>query len=120
MSIYRQVLDFIGAPDARFEALAFEVFRYQFANVTAYREHCTALGIDAASIARMEDIPPVSTLAFKYARLALDANDANVAGKKIFLTSGTTIGGAERGRHLVAHPEVYRASALAHLKRMMF
>ena len=95
MSIYYHVMDFISAPDAaRFEALALKVFRYQFANVTAYRRHCTALGIDAASIARLEDIPPVSTLAFKYTRLAADAD---VAEEKIFFTSGTTIGGSERG-----------------------
>lgn len=118
MSIYYHVMDFISAPDAaRFEALALKVFRYQFANVTAYRRHCTALGIDAASIARLEDIPPVSTLAFKYTRLAADAD---VAEEKIFFTSGTTIGGSERGRHIVAHPEVYRASALAHLQHTMF
>ena len=41
-------------------------------------------------------------------------------GEKTFLTSGTTIGRDERGTHIVTQPEVYRASALAHLRRMMF
>jgi hypothetical protein len=36
------------------------------------------------------------------------------------MTSGTTIGRGERGRHLVPRPEVYRASSLRHLRRMMF
>jgi hypothetical protein len=118
MSIFHQVLSFIDAPDPiRFEALALEVFRYQSANVAAYGEYCRALGVRADSIARAEDIPSVSTLAFKYARLA---GDEHLAEGKIFLTSGTTIGGSERGAHLVAHPEVYRASALAHLKAMIF
>ena len=118
MSIYDQILAFIAAPDAaKFQELALEVFCYQVANVAAYREHCRALGVREGSITRAEDIPSVSTLAFKYARLA---GDQRIAGEKIFLTSGTTIGGSERGTHIVAHPEIYRASALAHLKRMMF
>jgi hypothetical protein len=118
MSIYHQVLAFIAAPDAaKFEKLALEVFRYQVANVAAYRKHCRALGVRDTSIARVEDIPPVSTLAFKYARLA---GEERTAGEKILLTSGTTIGRSERGTHIVARPEIYRASALAHLKRMLF
>ena len=118
MSIYDQVLAFIAAPDpARFEALALEVFRHQVRNVAAYREHCLNLGVRTDSITRVEDIPPVSTLAFKYAHLA---NDEAAADERTFRTSGTTIGRSERGVHIVARPEVYRASALAHLQRMMF
>ncbi len=118
MSIYDQVLGFIATPDpAKFEDLALEVFRYQVANVAAYGEHCRRLGVRADAITSVEDIPPVSTLAFKYARVVGDERTAN---EKIFLTSGTTIGGSERGTHIVSHPEVYRASALAHLTTMMF
>jgi len=118
MSIYDQVLAFIAAPDAaRFEELALEVFRYQVANVDAYREYCRRLRVRENSITRIEDIPPVSTFAFKHARIA---GDEHTAGEKIFLTSGTTSGRSERGAHIVAHPEIYRASALAHLKTMMF
>ena len=117
MSIYDQVLAFIAAPDAtKFDELALKVFRYQVANVAPYREHCRALGVSEGAITRLEDIPPVGTLAFKYARLA---GDERTAGEKIFLTSGTTIGRSERGTHIVARPEIYCASALAHLKRMM-
>jgi hypothetical protein len=118
LSIYDQILAFIAVPDAAgFEDLALEVFRHQAATVPAYREHCRALGIRPGSIAHVEDIPPVSTLAFKYVRLARRESSAD---EKIFLTSGTTIGTAERGMHVVTHPEIYRASALAHLKKMMF
>ncbi len=117
MSVFEQVLGFIAAPDpARFEDLALEVFRYQLANVAAYAEHCRALG-RSESVRRLEDIPPVSTIAFKYARLA---GETSTAEEKIFLTSGTTIGKSERGTHTVARPEIYRASALAHLDTMMF
>jgi hypothetical protein len=118
MSIYDQVLAFIAAPDkAGFETLAIETFRYQFAHVEAYRKHCSILGVRADSVANLDDIPPVSTLAFKYARLVIDEPDPRA---KIFLTSGTTIGRGERGAHIVSHPEIYRASAIAHLRRMMF
>jgi hypothetical protein len=118
MLIYEKVLGFIAAPDpARFEELALDVFRYQIAHVAAYRDYCHSLGVYEASTARTEDIPPVSTLAFKYARLA---GDERRAAEKIFLTSGTTIGGSERGAHIVARPEIYRASAIAQLKAMLF
>jgi hypothetical protein len=118
MSIYDQVREFIAAPErAKFERRALEVFRYQFANVAPYREHCRALGVREDSVANLDDIPPVSTLAFKYARLA---GAERGPAEKVFLTSGTTIGREERGAHIVSHPEIYRASALAHLKTMMF
>jgi hypothetical protein len=118
MSIYDQVLEFIAAPDpAKFETRALEVFRHQFAKVSAYRQHCLALGVREDSVANLDDIPPVSTLAFKYARLA---GAERGPAEKVFLTSGTTIGREERGAHIVSHPEIYRASALAHLKTMMF
>ena len=116
MSIYDEVSGFIAAPDpAKFEALALEVFRYQAAQVPAYGHHCRALS--ANLINSLEDIPPVSTLAFKYARLA---DDEGAPARKTFLTSGTTIGRSQRGTHIVSHPELYRASALAHLATMMF
>lgn len=118
MSIYHDVIGFIAEPDpAKFNQLALAVFRHQVANVAAYREYCHAIGAHQDSITRIEDIPPVSTLAFKYARLAADETSAD---QRIFLTSGTTIGRAERGTHVIARPEIYRASALAHLERMMF
>lgn len=117
-SIYDQVVAFIAAPEAgKFESLALEVFRHQAATVAPYREHCRALGLRPKTVAHLEDIPPVSTFAFKYVRLA----DEEVASEeKHFRTSGTTIGAAERGTHVVPRPEIYRASALAHLGRMMF
>ena len=116
--IYDQIRAFIATPDAsRFEALALEVFRYQFANVAPYRHYCDALGVREYAVSTLDDIPPVSTLAFKYARLT---GAERSAGQKIFLTSGTTIGRADRGTHIVSHPEIYRVSALAHLRAMMF
>ena len=116
--IYERVLDYIAAPTIDgLERLALEVFRYQAAEVAPYRELCISLNVNPAQVHRIDDIPPVSTLAFKYSRLVSDRRDAS---ERIFLTSGTTIGREERGTHIVPRPEVYRASAIAHLRRMLF
>ena len=116
--IYAEVLSFIRAPHTeKFEALALDVFRFQLENIAAYREYCRRIGADEKKITRIEDIPPISTLAFKYARLE---GVEEIAGGKTFLTSGTTIGSDERGTHIVTRPEIYRASAIAHLRRMLF
>ena len=113
MSIFDQVLDFIGQPEsARFEALALAVFRYQFDSIAPYRRYCLERGLDPDSVASIDEIPPVSTLAFKYAELS------NGAAQRVFITSGTTLGA--RGRHFVPRLEVYRASAMRHFARMLF
>ncbi|HEY6421290.1 MAG TPA: hypothetical protein VIX59_20010 [Candidatus Binataceae bacterium] len=118
--IYDRVLSFIHNPDpARFEPLALEVFRHQFATVDAYRRYCLSLSVTPESIRSLDEIPAVSALAFKYADLA-SANDERLPGGLTFLTSGTTAGRDRRGRHRVPRPEIYRASAIAHLGAMMF
>jgi len=121
MTILDEVLDFIQRPGSRegFDALALRVFAYQVDHVPAYRSYVAALGVEPAAVRRVDQIPAVSTLAFKYAQMeSLAETPATQA--RLFLTSGTTIGMAERGRHRVLHPEIYRASAIGHLRRMMF
>jgi hypothetical protein len=120
MSIYEQVLTFIHRPEPElFEALALEVFRHQFETVAPYRRYCESLGIDPVAVIRVDDIPAVSNVAFKYAELAADGA-AQSPGAAVFLTSGTTHGRGHRGRHIVARPEIYRASAIANLRTMLF
>ncbi|MFZ0889831.1 MAG: hypothetical protein WA005_15400, partial [Candidatus Binataceae bacterium] len=115
MSIFDQVLAFIIEPEsARFEALAIAVFRYQFDSIAPYRRYCLERGLRPDSVASIDDIPLVSTIAFKYAELS------NGAAQRVFITSGTTIGAQSRGRHFVPRLEVYRASAMRHLARMLF
>jgi len=120
MPIYDEVLSFIHSPAVEaFEALALAVFRYQFDYVPPYREYCIGRGANPQNVLTVGEIPAVSTLAFKYARMEnLEEPPGPVA--RTFLTSGTTIGKDERGRHLVLRPEIYRASALSHLRRMLF
>ncbi len=119
-SIYDQVLAFIHSPDpAAFEPLALEVYRYQFENVPPYRAYCMSRGVAPDTIRTVAAIPAVSTVAFKYARTESQEEPASGTAR-LFMTSGTTIGKNERGRHLVLRPLVYRASALGHMRRMMF
>ena len=120
MSIYEQVLTFIHRPEPEsFQRLALDVFRHQSATVGAYRRFCQERGIDSDSVRSVDDVPAVSNVAFKYADLAFDGA-ARSHDAAIFLTSGTTQGRDRRGRHIVARPGVYRASAIAHLRAMLF
>jgi len=120
MSIYEQVLTFIHRPEPElFERLALDVFRHQFETVGAYREYCKARGIEPGAVRCVDDVPAVSNIAFKYADLAIDGA-ALLPGARTFLTSGTTQGRERRGRHIVARPEIYRASAITHLRTMLF
>ncbi len=120
MAVFEQVLSFIHRPEsASFIALAIDVFRHQCVSVPAYRRYCDSLGVSPETIASLDEIPMVSTVAFKYANLhAPDA--ANNPGALTFLTSGTTIGRDRRGRHVVTRPDIYRASAITHLRAMVF
>ena len=120
MSIYEQVLTFIHRPEPEsFQRLALDVFRHQFKAVGAYRRYCEGRGVDPDAVRIVDDVPAVSNLAFKYADLAIDGA-ARSAEAAIYLTSGTTQGRERRGRHIVARPEIYRASAIAHLRTMLF
>ena len=120
MSIYDEVLSFINAPRPEsFEPLAIAVFRHQFENVPVYRQFCLARGVTPENVSAIGQIPAASTVAFKYADVR-NVADADSSTALTFITSGTTKGFAERGRHMVPRPEVYRASAIAHLRRMLF
>jgi hypothetical protein len=120
MTIFEEVLAFIERPvPERFAPLALRVFRYQLASVAAYRTHVDALGIDPDEVTWLKQIPAVSTIAFKYARLE-NMNEPTDGASRVFLTSGTTSGRDERGRHVVPYPAIYRASSMAHMRRMLF
>jgi hypothetical protein len=120
MSIYDEVLSFINAPRPElFDSLALAVFRYQFESVPVYRQFCLSRGESPKTVSALGQIPIASTVAFKYARVRCII-EAVSPDALTFTTSGTTKGFTERGSHLVPHPEIYRASAIAHLRRMLF
>ena len=121
MSIYEQVLTFIHRPESEeFQRLALDVFRHQFETVGAYRIVLPG--------ARDRGLAPSATLT-TFRRSAMSRSStadlaadgaARAPGAAIFLTSGTTQGRERRGRHIVARPEIYRASAISHLRKMLF
>jgi hypothetical protein len=120
MSIFDKVLRFIQRPEnGDFESLALEVFNYQFENVKPYQEYCRRMGRTLPVARKISEIPPVSTIAFKYAGLESGKEPVTPAAR-LFLTSGTSIGRESRGRHLVLRPEIYRTSALRNLSAMLF
>ena len=120
MSIYDQVLTFIHRPEPRtFDDLAVAVFKYQYAAVAAYRRYCEELAVGPAQVRSADDAPPVSNVAFKFANLT-DSSASDSRDAMVFLTSGTTQGRDRRGRHVVPRPDIYRASAIAHLRKMLF
>src|ERR1700730_15559339 len=120
MSIYAKVLSFIETPRTKtFERLALSVFRYQFENVPVYRQYCVARGASPESVSALNLIPAVSTVAFKYAEVR-NVGERDSPTALTFLTSGTSKGFVERGKHRVPCPEVYRASAIGHLRQMLF
>ncbi len=119
MTIYDEILSFIESPEpARFESLALTVFGHQFNGIPAYREFCLGLGARPDTVRSLDQIPAISTTAFKYAELGAPVTPGDVG--RIFTTSGTTSGTDQRGHHRVPRLDVYHASALRHVGRMMF
>jgi hypothetical protein len=97
--IIEALLAFIALPDAseaEFEAMALQVFAYQFRNNEPYRRFCLQRGRTPISVRRWRDIPAVPITAFK--DLTLSCTPPNEA-ERIFMTSGTTQGIRGRSHH---------------------
>jgi len=115
VELFDEVLNFIEKPrPERFDDLALRVFAHQFEHLAAYRDFCVHRGVTPTSVRGVNEVPAVSTAAFKY----LVLGDAHA--QRVFMTSGTTRGKDTRGRHFVPRLELYRASALTHLRSMLF
>lgn len=121
MTIYDEVLAFIHAPaQACLESLALKVFRHQFDSVAPYCQYCLSRGAHPDDVRSLDQIPALGTAAFKYAELGDAVTQFEPAQARVFMTSGTTAGRDERGRHRVPRPDIYRASALTQLRKMLF
>ena len=109
----------IGTPpaasdEARFDALARELFAFQFERCAPFARFCAGRGKTPASLRSWREIPPVPTGAFK--ELALRAFPADRTCK-VFRTSGTT-----DGRPGALHLDtlaVYEASLLPTFERFV-
>jgi hypothetical protein len=95
-----------------FEAWALRSFRHQLEWNHPYRAFCERRGVRPETVARWEDVPAVPAAAFRRAELACGPPEA------VFRTSGTT-DPERRGRHVVPHLPLYRASALAAFARFV-
>jgi acyl-CoA synthetase (AMP-forming)/AMP-acid ligase II len=101
--------------DARFEALALELFRFQFEHCGPYQSFCRARGAEPGSVSSWREIPPVPSGAFR--ETALRSFDDR-ATCKVFRTSGTT--GARRGELHLDTLELYEASLAPTIGRFVF
>ena len=98
------------ANDQDFQALAMEVFRFQYENVEVYREFAGMLNRHPGSVRSVEDIPFIPVEFFK-------SRDILCSGRKAvreFRSSGTT--GSIPSRHLLADSGFYDTSLLKGFK----
>jgi Acyl-protein synthetase, LuxE len=101
-----------GGPPPDFGVWSHRIFAHQFERNAPYRAFCERRGVTPPTVTRWEDVPAVPVAAFRRAELTCGPPEA------IFTTSGTT-DAAIRGRHLVPHLDLYRASALATFARFV-
>lgn len=90
--------------DSSFDALALEIFRFQFANNPVYAAFCKGIGRNPENVKRAGEIPFLPVEVFK-------THEVYAAEKKpetIFTSSGTT--GMVTSRHLVADLSLYEES----------
>jgi hypothetical protein len=102
-----------AAPDdARFGALALELFAFQFGHCAPYRRFCTGRGATPDTVRDWTRIPPVPAGAFKELALCCFPPQRAV---KVFRTSGTTM--RARGALHLDTLELYEASLLPSFRR---
>jgi len=90
--------------EAKWNALARDLFAWQFAQVPAYRRLCLAQEITPKTLASWRDIPAVPQQLFK--RTLLYAH-RSITPAAIYVTSGTTTG--QPGRQHLLDTDIYRA-----------
>ncbi len=96
-----------------FDGWALRVFAHQIARNPPYRAFCERRGVSPETVESWDAVPPVPAAAFRTTDLSCGPAQA------IFRTSGTTAGPESRGRHLVPHLDLYRASALVTFARFL-
>lgn len=108
-SLVADLLAFIaldGCTDEQFDALALQLFAYQYESNVPFRSFCQRRGATLRNVKTWSDIPAVPIDAFK----AMELRSAPPSSaERVFMTSGTT-GRAARGRHFHPALEVYDLS----------
>ena len=87
--------------DAEFEAVALELFRRQAELCAPYREYISLLGVDAAAVERVEDIPFLPIEFFKWRDVYCGEGEP----EKVFTSSNT--GGTVASRHMMQSLALY-------------
>jgi Acyl-protein synthetase, LuxE len=90
--------------EAKFEALARELFAWQFARVAAFRRLCVAYGVEPKNLRSWREIPAVPQALFKREMLYAAGLPKPAA---VYETSGTTTG--LPGRQHLLSTDIYRA-----------
>lgn len=85
-----------------FESLALEIFQFQYKNNQAYQQYCKAMNCKPEAIQDWKSIPPLPASAFKQTDITC------FSAEHYFLTSGTTRGEHNRGKHWLPFPELYQ------------
>ena len=92
--------------NAEFEALALDVFRFQFENNSIYRSFCDLLYKHPSDIKHLTEIPFLPIQFFKTHQVLSSQNKV----EKIFTSSGTT--GSATSQHFVTDLSIYKESYL--------
>jgi hypothetical protein len=89
-----------------FNALALNIFRFQYDQNTVYRQYCNALQIKTGSVQSLQQIPFLPIQFFKSAKITSTVFEPAV----IFESSGTT--GSVNSKHFIKDTGIYEASFL--------
>lgn len=84
-----------------FSALALDVFRFQYENVSVYRQFCQALDCQVENISTVEDIPFLPIQFFKTQKIISENSEV----EEIFTSSGTS--GSVQSQHFVHSLKIY-------------
>ena len=95
-----------GVSPAGFEALALEMFQFQYQNNPVYRQFTDALGKNAAPVNGLAQIPFLPIGLFRSATVTTTSFEPEIT----FESSGTT--GSTTSRHLVRDTNLYKESFL--------
>jgi hypothetical protein len=98
--------------EARWNALAGELFAWQFVQVPAYRRLCLAHGVTPENLASWRDIPAVPQQLFKQTLLYAHGS---VTPAAIYVTSGASTG--QPGRQHLLGTDIYRAVSVEGARR---
>ncbi|WP_026451037.1 acyltransferase [Aequorivita capsosiphonis] len=90
--------------DKDFERLALQIFRFQYENVSVYRNFCNLLNTNPSQVNKIAQIPFLPIQFFKSQKIIAD----NHSKKLIFTSSGTT--GSHTSKHYVADASIYEES----------